>query len=207
MRAGGGRPLGRGAPDAEHAARAVARRTGGELRWVDALLLGAAETVAIEKKLRGGLDPAIAANDRGPDGPAWPRLLNLMRLAAQRSVGEILAAPGLLVLTRLGLLARYDLLSAVAELAAAHRAPAPEGGPGRAATLVVLPVYAGEGAVVEVGADVAPRVGASAGTLLVPVPGVLPHEIIEVPTAWMERHAERRSAGISGFPGAQPGLG
>ena len=198
--AGGGRPLGRGAPDAEHAARTVARRMGGELRWVDALLLDAAEAVANEKKLRGGLAPAIAADDLGPDGPAWPRLLDLMRLAAQRGVAEILAAPGLLVLTRLGLLARYDLLSFVAELASAHRVPAPEGGPGRAATWVVLPVYAGEGAVVEVAANIAPRVGASAGTLLVPVPGVLPHEIIEVPGAWMERYAERREVGISGYP-------
>jgi serine/threonine protein kinase len=207
MRAGGGRPLGRGAPDAEHAARAIARRAGGEARWVDALLLDAAEAVAVEKKLRGGLSPAIQADDRGPDGPAWPRLLDLMRLAAQRSVAGILAAPGPLVLTRLGLLARYDLLSVIAELAAAHRQPAPAEGPARAAILVVLPVYAGEGAVVEVAADVAPRVGAAAGTFLVPVPGVLPHEIIQVPAAWMERHAERRGAGTSGFPGALTAAG
>ncbi len=195
MRAGGGRPVGRGAPDAEHAARAIAKRVGGAARWVDALLLDAAEAVAVEKKLRGGLAPAIQADALGPDGAAWPRLLDLMRFATQTLVAEILRAPGPLVLTRLGLLARYNLLSAVAEVAAAHRAP----GGGRPARFVVLPVYAGEGAVVEVAPDVAPRVGASAGTFLVPVPGVLPHEIIEVPVAWMERHAERRSTSTAGF--------
>ena len=200
MRAGGGRPLGRGAPDAEHAARAVARRTGGAARWVDTLLLDAAEAVAVEKKLRGGLAPAVQADALGPDGGAWPRLLDLMRLASQRAVAEILAAPGVLVLTRLGLLGRYDLLSAVAEVAAAHRTPPPAGGPARPATFVVLPVYAGEGAVVEVAPDVAPRVGASAGTFLVPVPGVLPHEILSVPAPWMERHAEGRSPSAPNFP-------
>ena len=199
MRAGGGRPVGHGAPDAEHAARAVAKRMGGAARWVDALLLDAAEAVALDKRLRGGLTPAIQADSLGPDGAAWPRLLDLMRLATQSLVAEILRAPGLVVLTRLGLLARYDLLSAVAELAAAHRAPIVHDGGGRPARFVVLPVYAGEGAVVEVAADVAPRVGASAGTFLVPVPGVLPHEIIEVPAAWMERHAERRSTSTAGF--------
>ena len=205
MRAGGGRPVGRGAPDAEHAARAIAKRVGGASRWVDALLLDAAEAVAVEKKLKGGLAPAIQADSLGPDGPAWPRLLDLMRLATRSLVAEILRVPGPLVLTRLGLLARYDLLGVVAEVAAAHRAP----GGGRPVTLgetprpparfVVLPVYAGEGAVVEVAPDVAPRVGASAGTFLVPVPGVLPHEIIEVPAAWMERYAERRSSSTTGF--------
>jgi hypothetical protein len=32
------------------------------------------------------------------------------------------------------------------------------------------------------------------------VPGVLPHEIIEVPTVWMEQHAERRTGSSAGFP-------
>lgn len=52
--------------------------------------------------------------------------------------------------------------------------------------------HPGEVAEVEVAADVAPRVGASAGTTLLPVPGVLPHEILEVPAAWLDRHAQRR---------------
>ena len=46
----------------------------------------------------------------------------------------------------------------------------------------------------------APRVGASAGTFLVPVPGVLPHEILSVPAPWMERHAEGRGASTPNFP-------
>ncbi|WP_437905302.1 protein kinase [Sorangium sp. So ce327] len=197
-RAGDGRPLARGAPNADVVARAVARRLGGDMRFADALLIDAAEAVATEKKLKSGLVPAIAADDRGPDGPAWPRLLELMRLAAASTVEAVLAWPRLLVLTRLGLLARYDLLSAVAELAAGHRAPASM--PARAATFVVLPVYAGEGAVVEVAADVAPHVGASPGTFLVPVPGLLPHEILDVPAAWLERHAERRTISSTSLP-------
>jgi len=75
--------------------------------------------------LRGGLGPAIQADDGGPDGPSWPRPLDLMRLAAQRFTAEILASAGPLVLTRLVSLARYDLLSVIDEIGAAHRAPVP----------------------------------------------------------------------------------
>jgi hypothetical protein len=188
----------RGAPNADVVARAVAARVGGDIQSADALLIDAAEAVAIEKKLRGELAPAIDADAHGPEGPAWPRLLELMRLAAGRVVEGLLASPRPRVLTRLGLLARYDLLSLVGQVALANRAPAPPSG--RSATLLVLPVYAGEGAVVEVAADVAPRVGASAGTLLVPVPGLLPHEILEVPASWLERHAQKRRTSSPAMP-------
>ncbi|XXY23157.1 protein kinase [Sorangium sp. So ce216] len=200
--AGDGRPVERGAPNAELVAHAVAGRTGGEVVRFDALMVDGAEAVAAEKSLRGGLAPALDADARGPEGAAWPRLLELMRLAAARSVEAVLASDRVRVLTRLGLLARYDLLSVVARLADAHRAPAPPAG--RLATFVVLPVFAGEGAVVEVGADVASRVGASARSCLVPVPGLLPHEIIEVPAAWIHRHAEKRRSSTPYFPAQRP---
>ncbi|WP_437338607.1 protein kinase domain-containing protein [Sorangium sp. So ce394] len=202
MVAGDGRPVERGAPNAELVAHAVAGRVGGEVVRFDALMVDGAEAVAAEKNLRGGLAPALAADAGGPGGAAWPRLLELMRLAAERSVGAVLASGRPRVLTRLGLLARYDLLSVVARLADAHRAPAPPAG--RLATFVVLPVFAGEGAVVEVGADVASRVGASAGSCLVPVPGLLPHEIVEVPAAWIQRHAEKRRSSTPYFPAQRP---
>jgi serine/threonine protein kinase len=196
------RPSDRGAPDAEHAARAVARRTSGQHLRLDACLLDAAAAVAVEKKIRNGLEPAIEADRLGPSGPAWPRLLDLMRLAAARAVAS-LPADRPRVLTRLGLLARYDLLSVLAELAAAHRAPAASSGAAlpapRAATFVVLPVFTGEGPVVEVQSDVA-----RAGSLLVQVPGVLRHEILELPSVWLERQAERRSASAPAFPAVRP---
>lgn len=193
-----GRPPERGAPDADHAARAVAARTGGRVFRMDALLIEAAEAVAAEKKLRG-LDPAIEADRRGPaDDRRWSLLRDLMRLSAARAAAQLSAAPCARVLTRLGLLARYDLLSTIAALAAAHRAPAP--GAPRAATFVVLPVLGGEGPVV----DVMPDIAASRGTFLVPVPGLLPHEILDVPAVWLDRQAERRTSSSPAFPAQRP---
>ncbi|MDC3958998.1 protein kinase domain-containing protein [Polyangium jinanense] len=189
----------RGAPNAERVTSAVARRVGGVVHPLDSLLISAAEVVAAQKKLRGGLAPALEADARGPEGPAWARLVELMRLASAHLVAGLLASPRPRILTRLGLLGRYELLSAISDLAQVHREPAPP--EGRAATLVVLPVFAGEGAVVEVGADVAERVGAAAGTTLVPVPGLLPHEILEVPASWVVQKAERRSGSQPPAPG------
>lgn len=185
----------RGAPNAERVASAIARRLKGVVHPLDSALITAAELVAAEKKLRGGLAPALEADALGPEGPAWARLVDLMRRASSQMATSLLASPRPRVLVRLGLLGRYDLLSTIADLALSHRAPAPS--EGRAATLVVLPVFAGEGAVVEVSADVAERVGAAAGTRLVPIPGLLPHEILEVPAAWVAQKAERR-------PSSQP---
>ncbi|HRI72709.1 MAG TPA: hypothetical protein PK156_51085, partial [Polyangium sp.] len=99
------------------------------------------------------------------------------------------------ILTRLGLLGRYQILSAMTDLAQKHRESAPE--LGRACTLVVLPVYSNEDAFVEVGDDVAPHVGAISGTRLVPVPGILPHEILNVPELWVRQKVEKR-------PGSEP---
>jgi hypothetical protein len=187
----------RGAPHAERVAIAITRKIRGLVFPLDALLIQSAEIAAVEKKMRGGLAPALEADARGPEGPAWGRLLELMRLASTKMVAGLLASDRPRILTRLGLLARYDLLSVIAQLAQLHRDPAPV--EGRACTLVVLPVFPNEGAVVEVGADVAERVGAAAGTRLVPVPGLLPHEILEVPSPWVVQKADKR-------PNSQPPL-
>jgi hypothetical protein len=184
--AGGGRAVERGAPNAEIVAQAIAMRMGIEVRTFDAELIEAAEAVAKEKNMSNGLAPAIKADARGPESPAWSKLIDLMRFAADKALERLLAADGIRVLTRVGLLGRYGQLSLIGRLAEAHRRPdAP-----RTATFVVLPVYSGEGAVVEVAADIAMREGS--GSRLMPVPGLLPHEILEVPSAWSQKHTEPR---------------
>jgi|GEM_PF-970071 len=189
----------RGAPYAERVATAIARRLRGQMFALDGLLIQSAEEiVAAQEKMRRGLAPALEADARGPEGPMWGRLLDLMRLAGAKMLDGLWAVDRPRILTRLGLLGRYDLLSTLATLAQRHRDPSPP--EGRACTLVVLPVFSNEGAVVEVGADVAERVGAAAGTRLVPVPGLLPHELMEVPSVWVTQKADKR-------PSSQPPVG
>jgi hypothetical protein len=188
----------RGAPHAERVANAISRRIHGIVHPLDALLIQSAEATAIQKKMRGGLTPALEADALGPHGDKWSRLLDLMRVASTQMFTGLLASDRPRIFTRLGLLGRYDLLSVIAQFAQVHREPAPA--QGRACTLVVLPVFSNEGAVVEVGADVAERVGAAAGTRLVPVPGLLKHEIMEVPSVWVSQKADKR-------PSSQPPVG
>ena len=200
QRATAERRPGVGAPNDEPVAKAVAKRIGGETRWLDALLIDAAEKIAVEKKLRGGLDVAIAADAAGPDGASWPRLLELMQLAASRAFSELREGDQPRVLLRLGLLARYELLRELGTLAQAHRGGTATATPNdrpRPAMFVVLPVFPGERALVEVAEDVAPRVGAAAGTLLVPLPGVLPHEILELPSAWADVYSSKSGTSSS----------
>ncbi len=182
----------RGAPSVEPLARAISRQLRGQVFPLDTLLIESAQRAALEKRMRGGLAPAILADARGPADDSWSRLLQLMRHSADSLVADLKSLPSPRILVRLGLFGRYDLLSKLAIWAAQHREPAPD--TGRGCTLVVLPVFAGEGAVVEVGTDVAAHVGAAAGTSLVPMPGLLPHEIIEVPAAWVRQNVDKRSS-------------
>jgi len=181
-----------GAPSVEPLARAISRKLDGKVFPLDKLLVEAAERTARNPKMRDGLSPVLAADAQGPEGPGWSRVLQFMRASADGLVRDLKAESTPRVLVRLGLMGRYDLLSKLSQWAAEHRQPAPA--TGRACTLVVLPVFAGEGAVVEVGSDVAPHVGASAGTNLVPMPGILAHEIMRVPPEWVRLKVDKRSS-------------
>ena len=171
------------APDGVPVAKALARSLGGVHHAMDRLLLEAAREVAVDNEIPGGITPALEADAMGPSSPDWENLIELMRLAAERVVQRLLQGQVPLVLTQFGLLARYGLLDLLERLALRHRENASQ-----PPTFVVLPVFVGEGAVVEVGADVSPWLGIDPGTRLVPVRGLLRHEVIEVPSAWVERH-------------------
>ena len=83
---------------------------------LDALLLAAMKGVMADKNIR----PAVvhAADREGPGGPAWGRLLQLMRLAERRVLADLTAQPGPHLLTRPGLLARYRLTALLEGLVA-----------------------------------------------------------------------------------------
>lgn len=187
-RAAAHRTAGRGAPNDLPLAEALAKRVGAELLPLDRHLVSAAEVVAAEKRMRGGLAPAVDADAAGPGDPSWARLLDLMKLAAERVFAQLVQLDRPRVLVHLGLHARYGLLGDIDALAERHRR-----GKLPAATLVVLPVLQGEHVSVEVAGDVAARAGAMAGTRLVPLQGVLPFEIVEVPPPWVDAHVARRS--------------
>jgi hypothetical protein len=178
-------------PDAVSVARAVAHEIGGSHIAMDGLLLQQARAVAKENDM-DGLHPALQADAEGPRGEHWQSLVDLMRMAAQRVETSLLNATAPVVLTGLGALARYGLLSLVQRLAR----PA-AGARRQSAVLIVLPAFLGEGAVVQVGADVAASVGADPGTGLVPLSGLLHHEILDVPSLWVERHAGAIPAPLS----------
>jgi serine/threonine protein kinase len=171
------------APDGVPVAKALARSIGGVHHAMDRLLLAAAGEVAADNDIPGGIAPALEADALGPSSPDWENLIELMRLAGERVVQRLLDGQTPLVLTQFGLLARYGMLDLLERLAQRHRESAQ-----KPPTFVVLPVFVGEGAVVEVGVDVAPWLGVDPGTRLVPVRGLLRHEVIEVPSAWVERH-------------------
>lgn len=92
---------------ASDAARALEQRLELKARPLDTLLIAAMNAVMTEKKIRP--DVVHAADREGRSGPGWPRLRTLMELAEARVIAELLADPSPLLLTRPGLLARYDL--------------------------------------------------------------------------------------------------
>jgi serine/threonine protein kinase len=170
-------------PDAVAVARAVANDIGGTHVAMDHLLLREARAVAQENEM-DGLGPALAADAAGPRGEHWQSLVDLMKIAAGRVETSLMSMKTPVVITGLGALARYGQLGLI------HRLARPTQGKRRpAAQLIVLPAFLGEGAVVQVGADVAASVGADPGTGLVPLGGLLTHEILEVPSLWVERNA------------------
>lgn len=115
-----------------------------------------------------GVDWAnVTAADRaGLDGPDWPRLAELMRLAAENVVDDLLARRGqTLVLAWPGVLARYGLSGALSRIVnEAERSDGP-------AILLVVPSHAD---------GTAPSINGQ-----LPVPAPLPSQRLVMPDAWL----------------------
>ncbi|MDB4927933.1 MAG: Protein kinase, partial [Myxococcaceae bacterium] len=112
---------------------------------------------------------AVAGADRaGPSGRHWALLRTLMQAAAERVAARWTKEPGPLVLTDLGLAARFQLSGLLDALLQATRA---DDGP---AVFVVLARYADARAVIDGGAGAA-----------LAVPTHSPAQCVDVPDAWV----------------------
>ncbi len=201
---GAGRSVADRAPDALWLAAKLSEHLGAEHLALDGELLGCAAAVARASEM-DDLSPALDADAEGPSGTEWPLLVELMTDAAKHLEQQLTSPRGEgdahrpRVLTDLGLLARYGLLELIGALAERARGPVPPGTV-RPATLVLLPVYGSEGAVVDVADDVRTIAGVLPGTNLVAVPGLQSHEILEVPAAWVDLRFPSSDASTSPSP-------
>jgi len=150
------------------AAIALAERLGVEPRPIDTLLLDAMRAEMDAK----GIDPEVvhAADREGRGSTAWPRLVQLMRLAEQRVIAELTAADGPLLVTRPGLLARYGLTGLLEALVARAGEDDAE------AILLLVPCHDYGGV---------PQIEDRH-----PIPGVLAVHALRVPRAFVEGDAE-----------------
>ncbi len=111
-------------PWAEPAAAELAHRLKVAVRSLDSELLSAAEAVMRENRVTKAA--VLAADRAGPAGPHWRKVVELMKEAANRVAGSILAERDPVVLTHPGILARYGLegfLSTLVDAADSDRAP------------------------------------------------------------------------------------
>lgn len=164
MAAGRFRVVQVGADVASHAADALATALG-----VPAISLDIAITDAVRQTAEelGVAQASIeAADHQGPDGPEWPRLIELMTRATDRVVDDLLKRPAkTLLLVWPGALARYGLAGALSRLVAgAEHGDAP-------AILLVVPSHHD---------GVAPSING-----LLPVPAPLPSQRLVMPGAWL----------------------
>jgi serine/threonine protein kinase len=144
--------------------------------------------VAIDRLIAARMDAVIRARsskpevlDRadaaGPEGPRWSQLLTVAREAAEAVAKELLPPKQTLLLTQAGLVARYRLEAFVAQVVEAAQDDA------SAAIVLLNPVPVGN------------RPDVLAGTL--PVPGLLPGQVTEIPREWLEnRHRTGTMAAI-----------
>jgi serine/threonine protein kinase len=167
--------------------RAFVRRYDARLVWLDRLLIGAMFEVARDK---GVPDLAILhrADAIGLDSPTdWARLTQLAQLAARR-LPELVFAPhrsedAPLLLAHPGLLARYGLADAAAELL--ERARSPETPP----TFLALSRTDTTRASPTLGPVPRPADATGRRDPGMPVPGLLPAQILDVPRHWADAPA------------------
>jgi len=156
--------------------RAFTHRYGGRVVWLDRVLIGAMFDVARDK---GVPDLSILhrADALGLDSPAdWARLAQLAQLASKSIVDAVFtpsvcATPTVpLVLAHPGLLARYDLTDAATALF--ERARSTDTPP----TFLASPTTDATSAL--------PMLGAGMRGSAMPIPGLLPAQILPVPRSW-----------------------
>jgi hypothetical protein len=162
------RAVGVTADRAHEAALALEERLGAHLVALDAEL--AAEVAVQMKKANITSDDIVHTADReGPSGPAWPKLLRLVHLAADALAVRLAKADRPLLLVQPGLLARYglaDFLRRLVELGSNRETPA---------MLLLVPMHDTGGM---------PRID---GTMS--IPGLLPGQAMWVSRAWLaNRH-------------------
>jgi serine/threonine protein kinase len=154
-------------PYAAQVAARVAERLGTAARSLDAALIAEADALMAERRVSA---EAVASADRaGPSGKHWALLRTLMQGAADRVAARWTKEKGPLVLTDLGLAARYELRGLLDAMLQATRA---DDGP---AVFLVLARY-GDGAAAIDG-------GAGAGLA---VPTHSPAQCAAVPEAWLK---------------------
>ncbi len=154
-------------PYATQVAERVAERLGTKARSLDAALTAEADVVMAERKVSA---EAVASADRaGPSGKHWALLRTLMQGAAERVAARWTKEKGPLVLTDLGLAARYELRGLLETMLQATRA---DDGP---AVFLVLARYGDAMAVIDGG--VGPGL---------PVPTHSLAQCVAVPQAWVK---------------------
>lgn len=155
---------------AAQVAERVAERLGTKARSLDAALTAEAEGVMQERKVSA---EAVARADRaGPAGKNWGLLRTVMQGAAERLAARWTRETGPLVLTDLGLAARYELRGLLDAMLQATRS---DDGP---AVFLVLARYPDAGVVIDGGEGPG-----------LPVPTHSPAQCVVVPQPWLEnRH-------------------
>lgn len=154
-------------PYAGQVAERVAERLGTRARSLDAALTEEADALMQERRVSA---EAVASADRaGPSGKHWGLLRALMQGASERVAARWTKEKGPLVLTDLGLAARYELRGLLESMLQATRT---DDGP---AVFVVLARYEDAGAVIDGGMGPA-----------LPVPTHSPAQCVAVPEAWLK---------------------
>jgi hypothetical protein len=158
------------APWADEAALRIAERLQTKPVQLDAALIESAFVLADQLHIERA---AIYVADRaGPSSANWQNLNELMRKAADRLLQQLSAEPKKLVLTRPGLLARYQLdkfLRGLIEASERNDAPA---------LFFVNPVF-----------DQGPLQPVRGSVKELPIPVTSPGQRVRVPQAWLEnRH-------------------
>ena len=157
---------------AAEAALALAHATGLPLVHLDALVADA----MFEQIARLGISPSVVhAADRTHDraSPAWARLRDLAKRAADDVRARLLPAKAPLLLVQPGLLDRYQLDTLLLALLEAGRDPS------QPAVFLLVPGISRAGA---------PTLGETA------LPGVLPSHVLRLTSTWLARHTSLSEA-------------
>jgi hypothetical protein len=168
--------------------RRFSARYGARVVWLDRLLVSAMYDVARDKRIPD-LGLLHRADNIGPERPAdWANLTRVAALAAERLVDQVFSSSSdqPLLLARPGLLARYALLDAATALF--ERARSQDSVP----TFLAMPTSDVTNALPTLG-PIAGITGSSPPRNL-PIPGLLPAQILRVPRSFTKSAVSRDAA-------------